>query len=42
VAVPPLLLGIGRFGADEANMAYVFGYVALIASCLVAAITPEF
>ena len=26
---PLLLLGIGRFGADEANIAYVLGYVAL-------------
>jgi len=39
---PLLLLGIGHFEADEANIAYVLGYVALIASRLVAAITPEF
>ena len=39
---PLLLLGIGRFGADEANIAYVLGLVALIGSRLVAAITPEF
>ena len=39
---PLLLLGIGRFEADEADIAYVLGLVALIASRLVAAITPEF
>ncbi len=39
---PLLLLGIGHFEADEADVAYVFGLVALIGSRLVAAITPEF
>jgi len=38
---PLLLLGIGRFEADEADIAYVLGLVALIGSRLVAAITAE-
>ncbi len=39
---PLLLLGIDRFEADEADIAYVLGLVALIDSRFVAAITPEF
>ncbi len=39
---PLLLLGVGQFEADEANIGYVFGFVALISSRIVAGLTAEY
>ena len=39
---PLLLLGVGRFEADAANIGYVFGFLALIASRSAAELTAEY